>query len=163
MAGVLQEDSLKAPVRSAEAAQPSPAASLPQPRPLSKGSKAGLTRFTLEEMALITAAVLEKPGLNAADLARKLGRDRTVVARVVRKLRKAGGWYSPIVWKSCVVRGEPLATTTGTGGPKKVHALCRAEYGIDRQKRRWAAMSAEKRAASLARLTASKRQRTSRS
>jgi hypothetical protein len=86
-----------------------------------------LRRLSLREMARITEAVLEDSAMNAAGLARQMGLNRFTVTLSAKKLREAGGWYTNIVWRTCIHCGEPLATSGSANGlgPTKYHTRCK--------------------------------------
>lgn len=89
-----------------------------------------LRRFSLEEMSIIAEAVLENPQVSPSELGRQLHRDRASVHHVIKKLREAGGWYTRIVWKTCIHCGEPLATSGSANGlgPTMYHARCKEAH-----------------------------------
>ncbi|HEX2922881.1 MAG TPA: hypothetical protein VHS28_02495 [Chloroflexota bacterium] len=89
-----------------------------------------LRRLSLQEMARIAEAVLDDPAMNAAGLAWQMGLSRITVALAAKKVREAGGWYTKIVWKTCIHCGEPLATSGSANGlgPSRYHARCREAH-----------------------------------
>lgn len=46
-----------------------------------------------------------------------------------------GGWYTNIVWKTCIRCGEPLATSGSANGkgPAKFHVHCRKTWQVTSQ------------------------------
>jgi len=71
-----------------------------------------------EDLAAIAAA---PPDATAAELARALGRPYGPVHHALRRMRRAGGWFSPIADIPCTECGRPV---TGPPG-RRTHAACR--------------------------------------
>ncbi|MGD9892302.1 MAG: hypothetical protein AB7R89_28670 [Dehalococcoidia bacterium] len=95
-----------------------------------------LTPLTDADLAAIAAA---PPETTAAAIAQQLGRPYFTVAYNVRRIRRAGGWYSPLVWRDCTECGTSLATRATHG--RTVHPWCEAA--------RHARIARERRAAGL--------------
>lgn len=96
-------------------------------------------RLSLPEKAVIVEAVRRNEHLNAAELARDMGRNRFTVFDFIQRVRKAGGWYTEIVWRQCVHCEKPMAVPkAGSGrGGAKYHDRCKQawRWRQDRAKR----------------------------
>lgn len=85
-----------------------------------------------EDLAVIAAA---PPDATAADLARALGRPYGPVHHALRRMRRAGGWFSPVSDTPCTECGRPVAGPPG----HRTHAACRAVRArrLARERRAW--------------------------
>lgn len=75
--------------------------------------------LSLDQLAIIAST---EPTVTAAALARQFDRSYGVVVQAVRRIRRAGGWYSPITWRACTECGQAVAS--GPHGVRTAHADC---------------------------------------
>src|SRR5829696_7250085 len=87
-----------------------------------------------EDLAAIAAA---PPYATAAELARSLGRPYGPVHHALRRIRRAGGWFSPVSDTPCTECGRPVAGPPG----RRTHAACRParDRRLERARRAWRA------------------------
>ena len=71
-------------------------------------------RLTLDDLAAIASA---PPDATPAELARQLGLGRDLVGWHLRRMRRMGGWFSPLSWRLCWECGLPL----GPPGQRRLH------------------------------------------
>ena len=75
------------------------------------------TRLTLDDLAAIACA---PPVATPAELARQLGKPRDLVGKILRILRRAGGWYSVLRLPPCTVCDQIVV-----GPPRRItHVAC---------------------------------------
>jgi hypothetical protein len=113
-------------------------------------------RLTLHELAALAEA---PPGANLAELARNLGRPYEAVAVAAWRMRRAGGWYCRIEWRTCPECGGLLASS---GARRRIgHPPCMRARALRREAERrarlgaggrtqWAQLSPEARAKRIA-------------
>jgi hypothetical protein len=100
-----------------------------------------LRPLTPDELAELAAA---SPTAIAAELARRLGRPYFTVNHALKRIRRAGGWFVPLVWRTCTECGRPVASPRRRP-QRRAHVGCR--------RARDARHSRERRAAGLDRST----------
>ncbi len=106
------------------------------------------TRLTLHDLAAIACA---SPDARPAELARQLGKPRSLVGRMIRRMRAAGGWYSVLGLPRCTVCDQIVV-----GPPRRItHVACvparQARWVRDKRAQVAAAESPEARAQRRAR------------
>ena len=85
-----------------------------------------------EDLAAIAAA---PPTATAAGLARALGQPYGSVHHALSRIRRAGGWFSPVSDTPCTECGQPVAGPSGS----RTHVACRParEMRQQRERRSW--------------------------
>jgi len=93
--------------------------------------------LTLDDLAELASA---PPTATSAELARRLGRPYFTVNHALKRLRRAGGWFTPLVWRTCTECGRPVASPRRRP-QRRAHVFCRrARTARYSRERRWAGL-----------------------
>src|SRR6266516_4907872 len=123
-----------------------------------------LRPLTLDDLAELASA---PPTATSAELARRLGRPYFTVNHALKRLRRAGGWFTPLVWRTCTECGRPVASPRRRP-QRRAHVFCRRarhpaglaearERDKAGMRERWPDLPAEAQAAALDKVHAADR------